>query len=303
MVAQVWCARTGGAQPPELPRVSAIGVDRTVFAFALGITALIGLVVGLIPALLASGVTCTWECSKVQQRTAGGHQCDAAHAGSRRGCAGTGPAGERGIAVAQPASACSPIDPGFDALPCAYHAGAGGRTPLRHRQSPASAVLQRRLWTQFARFLASRAAAFTSQLPLSGDFEILWHADSRMRSSDGDTGFRYAVSPGLFRDHATFRCAAAACSTSMTWPAHRMAVLISESFAKRKFADQDPLGQRVRIGPDIGHANRAVGHDCGSGGRREADFAGAERFGCFLHLIYAVVMGRQCAVAGGPHSR
>jgi len=31
-------------------------------------------------------------------------------------------------------------------------------------------------------------------------------------------------------------------------------VLISESFAKRKFPHQDPLGQRVRIGPDIGQA-------------------------------------------------
>ncbi len=34
-----------------------------------------------------------------------------------------------------------------------------------------------------------------------------------------------------------------------------VAVLISESFARRKFPHQDPLGQRVRIGPDIGHAN------------------------------------------------
>ena len=36
-------------------------------------------------------------------------------------------------------------------------------------------------------------------------------------------------------------------------------MLISESFAKRKFPNQDPLGQRVRIGPDIGHADRPWG--------------------------------------------
>ena len=34
------------------------------------------------------------------------------------------------------------------------------------------------------------------------------------------------------------------------------AVVFSESFAKRKFPGQDPLGKRVRIGPDIGHADR-----------------------------------------------
>jgi len=38
-----------------------------------------------------------------------------------------------------------------------------------------------------------------------------------------------------------------------------VAVLLSESFAKRKFPDRDPLGQRVRIGPDIGRADRPWG--------------------------------------------
>lgn len=35
-----------------------------------------------------------------------------------------------------------------------------------------------------------------------------------------------------------------------------VAVLISQSFADRKFAGQDPIGQRVRIGPDVGHIDR-----------------------------------------------
>ncbi len=37
------------------------------------------------------------------------------------------------------------------------------------------------------------------------------------------------------------------------------AILISESFAKRKFPGLDPLGQRVRVGPDIGRADRPWG--------------------------------------------
>jgi ABC-type antimicrobial peptide transport system permease subunit len=33
-------------------------------------------------------------------------------------------------------------------------------------------------------------------------------------------------------------------------------VVINESFAKRKFGDKDPIGQRVRLGPDVGHADK-----------------------------------------------
>ena len=39
--------------PPDLPRVSAIAVDRSAFAFALALTTMIGLAVGLVPALQA----------------------------------------------------------------------------------------------------------------------------------------------------------------------------------------------------------------------------------------------------------
>jgi putative ABC transport system permease protein len=34
------------------------------------------------------------------------------------------------------------------------------------------------------------------------------------------------------------------------------AVLLSESFARRTFGDQDPIGKRVRIGPEIGHPEK-----------------------------------------------
>jgi len=101
-------------------------------------------------------------------------------------------------------------------------------------------------------------AAFTSQLPLSGDFEtygVQFQSDSNENSEDG---LRYAVSPDYFK--------------AMRIPLRRgrllndrdvagapQAVLLSESFAKRKFPGQDPLGQRVRVGPDIGRADRPWG--------------------------------------------
>src|SRR2546430_2521876 len=92
------------------------------------------------------------------------------------------------------------------------------------------------------------AAAFTSQLPLSGDDD---EYGARFEGDDPNLGysvFRYAVSPDYFEtsgiplrrgrlfnqyDHAE------------TPPA----VLISESLAKRKFGDRNPVGQRVHVGP------------------------------------------------------
>jgi putative ABC transport system permease protein len=75
---------------------------------------------------------------------------------------------------------------------------------------------------------------------------------------NSEAGLRYAVSPGYF--------------AAIGIPLRRgrlldehdvagapQAVLLSESFAKRKFPGQDPLGQRVQVGPDIGRADRPWG--------------------------------------------
>jgi hypothetical protein len=60
--------------PPELPRVGAITVDGPVFAFGLGITTLIGLGCGLIPALRASRNEPQMGLQESSPRTVGGHQ-------------------------------------------------------------------------------------------------------------------------------------------------------------------------------------------------------------------------------------
>jgi putative ABC transport system permease protein len=93
------------------------------------------------------------------------------------------------------------------------------------------------------------AAAFSSQLPLSGDLDdgygVKFESSATEEANVG--AFRYAVSPGyletmgiplrrgrLLNGH----------DTANTPPV----VLISESLARSKFQDQDPLGQRLRLG-------------------------------------------------------
>jgi putative ABC transport system permease protein len=241
--------------PSELPRVNAIHVNSTVFLFALGITALIGFVVGLIPALLASRSDLHMGVQQSSQRTAGGHQLT-----------------RRVLVVAEVALALVllvnaglllrslqhlfAIDPGFDAS----HLLTMQVQEAGHRFDTDNARAQ--FFTQALDAVRQvpgvTSAAFSSQLPLSGDFEsygILFEQDT---SSDGDNGFRYAVSPSYFETmHIPLRRGRLLNDHDVVGAPQ--VVVISESFARRKFPNQDPLGQRVRIGPDIAHPGRPWG--------------------------------------------
>jgi len=93
------------------------------------------------------------------------------------------------------------------------------------------------------------AAALASQLPLSGDFDIYGVNFEHDNNPEGDHGaFRYAVTPGYFE--------------TIGIPLRRgrlldehdragapLVALINESFAKRTFPGQDPIGQRIHVGP------------------------------------------------------
>ena len=154
--------------PPGLPRVSAIGVDGTVFAFGLGITTLIGLVVGLIPALHASRgdlhIGTAAKLTAYRRRS----PIDAPYARRRGGRARPRAAGERGIAVAQPAAPVRGRS-GVRCLAPAHDAGADVRSPIRRRSTT------HRFFAQALEAVRQvpgvTAAAFTSQLPLSGDLD------------------------------------------------------------------------------------------------------------------------------------
>jgi putative ABC transport system permease protein len=241
--------------PTELPRVNAIRVDGTVFAFALGITALVGLVVGLIPALLASRSDLHLGVQQSSQRTAGGHQM------TRRALV----VAEVALALVLLVSAglllrslqrLFAIDPGFDAS----HVLTMQVQESGHRFD--TDVDRDRFFKQALEAVRQvpgvASAAFTSQLPLSGDFESFGVQFEVDQNANAEAGFRYAVSPGYFETmHIPLR-------RGRLLNAHDVvggptAVLISESFARRKFPDQDPLGKRVRVGPDIGRADRPWG--------------------------------------------
>src|SRR6185436_3287910 len=96
------------------------------------------------------------------------------------------------------------------------------------------------------------AAAFSSQLPLTGD-EDIWgvrfeSGPSAAAREDPD-GYRYAVSPGYFEAMDIAIRAGRFLESQDMAAAPRVAV-VNETFAKRRLPRLDPIGQRLRIGPD-----------------------------------------------------
>jgi putative ABC transport system permease protein len=255
LVAQFGVRALVALSPPELPRVDAIRLNGTVFAFALGITALVGLALGLIPARHASRGDLHIGVQENSARMAGGQQW------TRR----TLVVVEVAIALVLLVSAglmlrslerLFAIDPGFDVS----HVLTMQVQETGHRFDADSA--RARFFTQARDAVRQvpgvETAGFTNQLPLSGDFESFGVQFASDPNDNNEAGLRYAVSPGYFE--------------TMRIPLRRGrlldeqdvagapgAVLLSEAFAKRKFPGQDPLGQRVRVGPDIGRADRPWG--------------------------------------------
>ena len=243
--------------PIELPRMVDIGVNETVFAFALGITTLIGLGVGLIPALHASRGDLNSKLQQSSRRTAGGHQW------MRR----TLVIAEVSLALVllvgagllfRSLSRLFAIDPGFDT----------SQLLTMHVQASGTRFDDEKTHRFFAQSLEAvrqlpgvTAAAFSSQLPLSGDLDDGYGVqfESSMNNPEENRGaFRYAVSPGYLETMAIpLRRGRllTAHDTANTPPV----ALISESLAQSKFQDQDPIGQRLRLGANDGPWCTVVG--------------------------------------------
>jgi putative ABC transport system permease protein len=255
LVAQFGVRALVALSPPELPRIDAIRLDGTVFAFALGVTALVGLLMGLIPARYASRSDLQKGMKQTSARTAGGQQW------TRRALV----VAEVAIALVLLVSAglllrslgrLFAIDPGFDAS----HVLTMQVQESGHRFDDDSA--RARFFAQALEAVRQvpgvATAAFTSQLPLSGDFETYGTQFQSDANDKAEAGLRYAVSPGYFEAmHIPLRRGRLLDEHDVSGAPQ--AVVLSESFAKRKFPGRDPLGQRVRVGPDVGRADRPWG--------------------------------------------
>lgn len=236
--------------PPGLPRVDAIHVDGSMFLFAFAVTTLIGIGVGLVPAFESSRADLQTAMRQSSRSTVGGH-----------------PLGRRALVIGEVSLAVIllvgaglllrsverlfAMDPGFDTS----HLLTMQVQQYGHRYDNDAASLQfyEQALDRVRQIPGVVSAGFTSQLPLSSDEDV--YGVQFEKGPDADAALRYAVSPGYLEAmHIPLR-------RGRLLNAHDVAgmpeaVLINEGYASRVFHGRDPIGQRVRLGPDMGHADR-----------------------------------------------
>ncbi|HEY7234305.1 MAG TPA: ABC transporter permease, partial [Gemmatimonadaceae bacterium] len=250
-VARLGVGAVVALSPAGLPRVDAIEIDAAAFAFALAVTTVIGLVVGLISAFGAARAGLYDDVQHASRRTAGG-----------RGVV------RRALVVTEVALALILLV-GAGLLMRSLErlfAVAPGFSPSRlltmqvidPGRTYASDTLRRQYYERAldaARHVPGvTAAALTSQLPLSDDLDgygYEFQSTPSVKPGEDGSALRYVVTPGYF--------------ATMGIPLRRgrlfddndvrggdEAIVISESLARRKFGNENPIGQRVRFGPETG---------------------------------------------------
>ncbi|MGH9824580.1 MAG: ADOP family duplicated permease, partial [Blastocatellia bacterium] len=233
--------------PAELPRVNAIGLNGPVFLFAAGLTTLIGLAVGLIPALNASRANLHIGVQQASWRTAGGHQL------TRRILVVVEVALALVLLVGaglmlRSLSRLFAVSPGFNGsnLLTMQVQTYGRREPAR-RQFFAEALEAVR------RVPGVTAAAFTAELPLGGDTGALeTYAAEYERAPNSEPAraeaLRYAVTPGYFETLGIPLRRGRLFNDYDNAGAAVRPVVISESYANRIWPGQDPISRRLRLG-------------------------------------------------------
>ncbi|MFI5229779.1 MAG: ADOP family duplicated permease, partial [Gemmatimonadales bacterium] len=253
-VAKVGVRAVIALAPATLPRIDAIGFDPSVFGFAIGVTTAIGLLIGLVSAFgarRASGSGLRERLQEGSTRTAGGR------AAARRTLVVT----EVALAIVLLASTgllmrsltrLFAVDPGFDTSGLltmqVVEAGSSFHSDsarMRFFEQSLDAVRQ---------LPGVTAAAFTSQLPLSDELDGYgYEVQSKPSAKAGEDGsaLRYVVTPGYFQAMGIPLRRGRYLDASDR-PGNPEAVVVSESFARLVFGDRNPIGERVRVGPEAG---------------------------------------------------
>jgi putative ABC transport system permease protein len=233
---------------PDLPRLQAITVNLSVFLFGTAVTALIGIAIGVIPALYAARGDLQNSIQPSQQRIVGAH-----HTALR-----TLVVAEVSLAfvllvgtglLLRSLERLFVVDPGFQPS----HVLTMLVQTSGHEFDEVAA--RRRFFTQaleqVRRVPGVSSAAFTSLLPLSekretisaGTYGTLFEKDQR-----GYDVFLYTVTPDYFTTMGIPLREGRALNERDAASAPPV-VLISESLAKREFFGEDPVGQRLHVGP------------------------------------------------------
>jgi putative ABC transport system permease protein len=244
--------------PPELPRAGAITIDNSVLAFAAGLTMVIGLLVGLLPARHGFNASVPSGAPKPSMRIATGHQLT-----------------RRSLVVVQVALALVllvaaglllrslqhlfAMPPGFNPHELlTMQVQAAGR---RFRDPDTTHRFFAQALDAVRQVPGVTAAAFTSQLPLTGDADewgVHFESVPEAAADEAHDSYRYAISPGYFEAMGIPLRAGRALDAHDDAGAP-LAAVINESMAKRRLPGLNPIGQRLHVGPNSGPWFTVVG--------------------------------------------
>lgn len=247
VVAKIGVTGLMALSPAGLPRANAIGLNGNVFLFAFILTTLTGLLVGLVPA---------WQASHDESATG-------LHQSSRRGADSRHMA--RRILVVTEVSLALILLVGAGLLLRSLHrlfavdSGFNADHLLTMQVQTSGHQFDddnnaRRFYTQTLEAVKNvpgvTAAAYTSQLPLSGELdEYGVHFDPGPGGvpEGGYSTFRYGVTPGYLETMQIPLLRGRLLNESDVANAPHV-VLISESLARLRFRGQGAVGHRVHVG-------------------------------------------------------
>ena len=233
--------------PPGLPRVASIGMDSSVLAFSIGVTTLVGLAIGLFPALLAARHGLQAGLQQDARRLTGGH----------RPMRSAFVVAEVAIAFVLLVGAglllrsmerLIRVSPGL--RPSHLLTMQVQTSGQRFREPEATFRFFQDALDAARRVPGVTSAAFTNQLPMSGDLDSYGVHMERppQRPELTRSAFRYAVTPGYF-EAAGIPLLRGRLLEESDRAGGPTVALVSESLAKSRFPGGDAIGQRVRIGP------------------------------------------------------
>ncbi len=237
--------------PSDLPRLDAIRLDGAVFAFAFGITTLVALIVGIVPALQASRCDPQSGLQQTSRTTTGRQQL------ARRALV----VSEVAVALVLLVSAGLLLRSvqWLFATPTGFNPSQLLTMQVQdygqYRDDAVRARFYERALDAVRQVPGVVDAAFTSQLPLSGDSETFGAEFKAYPNQLSAAAFRYAVSPSYFKTMGIPLLRGRLLNENDRAGAP-VAVLLSESFAESMFSGRDPIGQQLRAGPDAGRADR-----------------------------------------------
>ncbi len=247
VVAELGVKALVALSPPGLPRLAQIEVSGSTLLFAFALTTAVGIAFGMVPALHAARGDLHGSI-KAGTRRAGGtsHRVRGALVVSEVALALmllTGTA-----LLLQSVSRLLAVPPGFD--PSNMLTMTVQTVGQQFNNDTVTRDYFDRVLVAVRAVPGVEAAAFTTQLPLSGDMDkygVHIEAHPRANPEEDESAHRYAVTDGYLEAMKIpiVRGRGLDPHASMQTP---MEVIVNEAFAKKSWPNEEALGQRVRMG-------------------------------------------------------